>query len=355
MLLQARGLVKSYPGARQATRSRARSNATGAAEAPDPHRPSEKDGEARRAVDGVSFEVNAGEVFGLFGPNGAGKSTSLRLVSGMTRPDEGKIWVCGVDAVARPNDVRGQMSILLEAPLVYEGLTARDYLRTFARVSGLSSARSRQRVDEVCRLIDVAKLMDKRLVHMSLGERQRMEIARVLIPDRKLLVLDEPFNGVDVEMRRRIREHLRTLLKDGHGIIFTSHNLVESEGFVDRFAFIVSGRILAVGGAKDLREKFLLPVFRLDVTDRKKARRLIEDLPSVRDVQDDDSALRVVFDRRESAAGVVRVLVEGGVGVLELRGAGTMEDVFFKLADSRGASAERGPNPRNDPEGGRGA
>jgi ABC-2 type transport system ATP-binding protein len=323
-------------------RSRVRSKGPGIGDVPGPDHANDKNGDLRRAVDGVSFEVNAGEVFGLFGPNGAGKSTTLRLVSGITRPDEGKIWVCGVDAVARPNDVRGQMSILLETPLLYEGLTARDYLSTFARVSGLSGATSRRRVEDVARLMDVAKLMDKRLVHMSLGERQRMEIARVLMPDRKLLVLDEPFNGVDVEMRRRIREHLRTLLKDGHGIIFTSHNLVESEGFVDRFAFIVGGRILAVGGARDLREKFLLPVFRLDVTDRKKARRLIENLASVRDVQDDESALRVVLDRRESAASLVQALVQGGVGVLELRGSGTMEDVFFKLADRREApSSER--------------
>src|SRR2546425_5904874 len=235
MLVQASGLVKQYPRV--------------------------------RALDQVSLEIREGEVFGLFGPNGAGKTTCLRVLSGLTEPDAGDAVVCGMGIRESPNEVRRRLGILFDLPFPYEDMTLGEYLRFFTRMAGHPGRAVEERVAWATNLLGIPHLYRARIGRLSMGERQRTELARVLISPAQLLLLDEPFSNVDVDMRISLRGVLREWVSRGGSILFTSHNLLESEAIVDRYAFLHLGKVIALGTAKELKSTLLAPMYELEVSD----------------------------------------------------------------------------------------
>src|SRR5436853_283471 len=201
MLVQASGLVKQYPRV--------------------------------RALDQVSLEIKEGEVFGLFGPNGAGKTTCLRVLSGLTQPDAGSATVCGIDVRAAPNEVRRELGILIDIPFPYEEVTVRRYLSFFAEMAGVPRPDIPGKVEWTMSLLGVTPHADSRIGKLSMGERQRTELARVMLSTARMLFLDEPFSNVDVSMRIGLRSILREWVSRGGSILFTRHNLLEGEANVD--------------------------------------------------------------------------------------------------------------------------
>src|SRR5436309_3398495 len=202
MLVQASGLVKQYPRV--------------------------------RALDQVSLEIKEGEVFGLFGPNGAGKTTCLRVLSGLTQPDAGSATVCGIDVRAAPNEVRRELGILIDIPFPYEEVTVRRYLSFFAEMAGVPAYDIPMKVEWALTLLGITHHRESRIGKLSMGERQRTELARVMLGNARMLFLDEPFSNVDVSMRIGLRSILRDWVSRGGSILFTSHNLLESEAIVDQ-------------------------------------------------------------------------------------------------------------------------
>jgi len=299
MLVQASGLTKTYPKA--------------------------------RALDHVSLEIREGEVFGLFGPNGAGKTTCLRVLSGITQPDAGDAVVCGVHLRAAPNDVRRHLGILFDLPTPYEGMRVSEYLTFFARLSGHPPAEVRERVLWAMDLLVIRHLQENRIGRLSMGERQRTELARVLLSPARLLLLDEPFSNVDVDMRIALRGVLRAWVSRGGSILFTSHNLIESEAIVDRYAFIQLGRIVAVGTARELKETLLAPAFQIEVTDVDRAMAALEKVPHQTLSRGGPGLIHIGLLARSDAAKVARALVEADVDLLEMKSVGTMEDVYARL------------------------
>ena len=303
MLVQASGLTKVYPMA--------------------------------RALDNVSLEIREGEVFGLFGPNGAGKTTCLRVLSGLTEPDAGDAVVCGMGIRESPNEVRRRLGILFDLPFPYEDMTLGEYLRFFTRMAGHPGRAVEERVAWATNLLGIPHLDRARIGRLSMGERQRTELARVLISPAQLLLLDEPFSNVDVDMRISLRGVLRDWVSRGGSILFTSHNLLESEAIVDRYAFIHLGRIVALGTARELKENLLAPAYQIEVSDVDRAMAVLEAVPHQTLARGGPGLVHIGLLARQDAAKVAKALVDGGVDLLEMRSVGTMEDVYSRLTRGR--------------------
>src|SRR3990172_1016186 len=290
-----------------------------------------KDFQRLRALNGVSVAVRPGEIFGLFGPNGAGKTTFLRVLAGLTRPDAGWAHVAGVDVLAHPNQVRRHVSILFDIPYHYASMTFQEYLRFCGRLRGVPESLIPGRVRGVLVGLGQEANANRRIGRLSTGERQRVELGRVLMGDAPILFLDEPFSNVNIDLRLRLRAYFRDWLGGGRSIVYTSHNLLESEHFVDRFAFLNQGTVLAVGTAQDLKERVLLPVYAVQVNDTARALEALRPLPTLHLNVIGPDALELAVVERSDVPRIARLLVEAGVDILEMRFAGTLEHAHRRL------------------------
>ncbi|HEX9500997.1 MAG TPA: ABC transporter ATP-binding protein [Thermoanaerobaculia bacterium] len=203
----------------------------------------------RTIVDGVSFSLNPGEVFGFLGPNGAGKTTTIRMLVGLIKPTAGNVTICGFDVRRDFEKALRNVGCIVENPDLYRFMTGRENLEHFARM--LSAASSE--IERVAALVQLAHRLDQRVGTYSLGMRQRLGIAQALLGNPRLLILDEPANGLDPAGIREIRELLRSLARDREMAVFvSSHLLGEVELMCDRVAIIHKGTLLREGPVADL-------------------------------------------------------------------------------------------------------
>ena len=206
----------------------------------------------RDAVHGLSFTVRRGEVLALIGPNGAGKSTTLRILATLQRPDRGKVLWDGVDAWDERYSVRQRIGFLGDGTGLYPHMSASGYLRFFAECYGLGDAAAAARVSELLTLFDLAGKADAKIADLSKGMRQRLAIARTLVQEPELLLLDEPADGLDPLARRQLREILRRVADRGVAIVVSSHILRELDGFCDAVAVIQRGKLEVHGSVDDV-------------------------------------------------------------------------------------------------------
>jgi ABC-2 type transport system ATP-binding protein len=200
-------------------------------------------------VDSVSFELQQGEIFGFLGPNGAGKTTTIRMLVGLIRPTAGSVRICGYDIQRNFEDAMRCVGCIVENPDLYRFMTGRENLEHFARMLRVSSSE----IERVAEAVSLAHRLEQRVGTYSLGMRQRLGIAQALLGDPRLLILDEPANGLDPAGIREIRELLRRLASEQQMTIFiSSHLLAEIELTCDRVAIIHKGRILREGTVRDL-------------------------------------------------------------------------------------------------------
>ncbi|AZK47264.1 ABC transporter ATP-binding protein [Paenibacillus lentus] len=200
-------------------------------------------------VQDVTFEVHEGEVFGFLGPNGAGKTTTIRMLVDLIRPTEGKVTICGYDVRRQPEQALAYVGSIVENPEMYPYLTGWENLQHFGRMlSGVDE----RRIAEVVEIVGLDQRIHDKVKTYSLGMRQRLGIAQALLGRPRLLILDEPTNGLDPKGIKELRLFIRRLAEEGLAVFVSSHLLSEIQLLCDRVAIISRGRVLAVGAVEEL-------------------------------------------------------------------------------------------------------
>ncbi len=200
------------------------------------------------ALDGVSFTVMPGEVFGLLGPNGAGKTTLLRVLSGILRPTEGGAALLGVDVASDPMAAKHRLGFLSGDTALYGRLTVREVLVYFGRLHDLDAHTLARRVAAVADDLGLHAFLDQRTAQLSSGQRQRANLARAFLTDPPVLILDEPTVGLDVISGRFVVEAIATARARGKAVLFSTHIMSEVEALCDRVGLLVRGRLRRLGG-----------------------------------------------------------------------------------------------------------
>lgn len=206
-----------------------------------------------KAVDDISFEIRAGEIFAFLGPNGAGKSTTISMLTTMLRPTAGKLMLNNHDVTREQANARKSFGIVFQDPALEEELTAYENMKVHAVLYGVPKAEQEDRIEELLKLVDLWGRRDGLVRTYSGGMRRRLEIARGLMHHPKILFLDEPTLGLDTQTRNLLWDYVRKLRdSEGMTIFFTTHYLDEAEAVADRIAIIDHGKIVATGTTKQL-------------------------------------------------------------------------------------------------------
>jgi ABC-2 type transport system ATP-binding protein/sodium transport system ATP-binding protein len=213
------------------------------------------DGTELHAVEDVSFTVPAGEVYGLLGPNGAGKTTTLRMILGLLHPSSGEAAIAGFSSLTEPREVKRRVGIVSATAGLYQWLSVREYLLFFADLYGVPTTRAEVELKWLSGVLDIRELLDRRCVTLSTGQKQRVQLARALVHDPPVLLLDEPTLGLDVFGSQIVLEYLAHVRNEGKAVILTTHRLDEAERLCDRFGLLHKGRLVCEGTLEVLRAR----------------------------------------------------------------------------------------------------
>ncbi len=207
------------------------------------------------AVKNATFSVSAGEIFGILGPNGAGKTTLLRMLGTIITPTSGHCWINGMRTDESPDQIRSEIGFLSGNTKLYGRLNPAELLRYFGRLYGMPNPLIAERTDALKDLLGMQEFMDRRCESLSTGQTQKVSIARVMMHDPKVLILDEPTLGLDILTSRTILEFILDAKKRGHSIVFSTHYMTEAQLLCDRIGLIHQGELLAVGTKQELYER----------------------------------------------------------------------------------------------------
>jgi ABC-2 type transport system ATP-binding protein len=210
---------------------------------------------AVRAVDGVNLEVREGEIYGLLGPNGAGKTTTLSMICGLLKPDSGEVTIQGQALWSDPLRARRLMGVVPQEIALYEDLSGRENLEFWGRMAGLTAKAAALRAGELLEALALTDRARDALKLYSGGMKRRVNLGCALLHGPRLLLLDEPTVGIDIQARMTILEFVRQLTRDGAGVLYTTHYLEEAETLCDRIGIIDHGAILAEGTLTDLQRR----------------------------------------------------------------------------------------------------
>ena len=211
------------------------------------------EGGEKRAVDQVSFTVEPGQIYGLLGPNGAGKTTTLRMLSGLLTPTSGYAKLSGFDVHLQREQAKRCLGYLTASTGLYQRLTPRELLRYFGELIDMSRAEINRRIEELVKWLDMDEFADLRCGGLSTGQKQRTNIARALMGDPPILVMDEPTLGLDVLTNRVVLDFIRAEGSRGKAIILSTHYLDEAEALCDQYGLIHDGRLVGVGDLATLQ------------------------------------------------------------------------------------------------------
>ena len=272
------------------------------------------------AVDHVNFEVKEGEIYGFLGPNGAGKTTTINMLITILKPTEGTATVCGHDIIKEANMVRRKIGVVPQEYTADEDLTGYENIILCADLYGIPREISKKRALELLDLVQLTDFKDKKVETYSGGMRRRLELACGLINRPRVLFLDEPTLGLDVQTRAKIWEYIKLLKKEyGMTLFMTTHYLEEADALCDRVAIIDHGKILVVGSPDELKSSLGGDIITLSVNEDKNISGLIEKIENVREVKHVKNGYRIkVKDGELTAPLIIEALRSEGIKVTRL-------------------------------------
>ena len=286
-----------------------------------------------KAVDNVSFSVEAGEVCGFLGPNGAGKTTTMRIISTLDLPDRGDVFVDGISAIDRARDVRGRIGFMPDSYGASSATTVTDYLDFFARAHGL---RGKERASTMASVMDFTALhsmKEKHIDSLSKGMKQRLCLAKTLLHDPKLLILDEPAAGLDPRARVELRELVLALAETGKAVLLSSHILTELDELCDSVVVIEAGSLQATGRVDQMVSEARAEMVLRVLGDPKQALLAVAEMPHVSDAKLIKGAIAFGFSAGdEQRASLLVALIEQGLQPVDFSARTTnLEDVFLSV------------------------
>jgi lipooligosaccharide transport system ATP-binding protein len=287
------------------------------------------------AVDGIDFELHRGEAFGFLGPNGAGKSSTMRMIGCVSPPTAGELSIFGLDPVADGPAIRARLGVVPQEDTLDVELTVRENLLVYGRYFGLSRAVIRERSARLLDFVQLAERADDRVEPLSGGLKRRLTIARSLINDPDMLLLDEPTTGLDPQARHVVWDRLFRLKQQGVTLVLTTHYMDEAEQLCDRLVVMDRGRIAAGGSPRELIEEYSTPEvleLRFDPAVHESAAEKLAEVPAQRREVLADRVLLYVEDG-DAALSAVRSL--GLEPLTSLVRRSTLEDVFLRLTGRR--------------------
>ncbi len=301
------------------------------------------------AVDGISFSVREGEIFGFLGPNGAGKTTTIHILTTLLKPTSGRAVVAGHDVVKEAPKVREVIGIVFQDPSLDDQLTAYENLYVHGRIYGMSGNELRRRIDEMLEFVNLSRFRDKPVKTFSGGMRRRLEIARALVHKPKILFLDEPTIGLDPQTRASIWDYIQRLRKEENITIFlTTHYMDEAEALADRIAIIDHGKIVTEGTPDELKSLVDEEVIYVKFSDGNDGKSCLKApfILECRVIGRNHVALKV-RNASEALPKVFELTTKAGLTIREISyKRPTLNDVFLYLTgreirDEGGDSAER--------------
>jgi ABC-2 type transport system ATP-binding protein len=291
------------------------------------------------ALENLSLEIPAGEVFGLIGPNGAGKTTLIRILATLLEPTYGRVRIAGIDALAEPRRVHPLIGYMSDFFSLYDTMLVWEYLDHFARCYGIEPRRRERLIDEVLRLVSLDVRRDAEIKALSRGMRQRLCFAKTLLHQPQVLLLDEPASGLDPAGRLEFREFIKQLHGMGRTILVSSHILTEMADFCTSIGILEEGRLLASGRVEAILEQ-LQPGLQLEIEPATGLPQLVDLLrahPHVDQVRTENGRAYCRWRAaREALPELHRRLVQGGVGLIALAvKTDNLEDIYMKIARHR--------------------
>lgn len=304
------------------------------------------------ALDDLTLSLNQGQILGLIGPNGAGKTTTIKILVGLIRPTSGTASIAGVDCVRESREIKRLVGYMPDKFGSYDNMRVREYLDFFGAAFDMPSAQRSQRIDEVMQLTGTAYMKDRYVESLSHGMQQRVGLARTLLHDPKVLILDEPVNGLDPQARIEMRDLLIELARQGKTLLVTSHILPELARICHLVAIITQGKLRAFGTVEDIGNQVSqqrtvevhLSVAKEVGPVAKAIRQLIEDGAEVVEAQA-ESTVRFRTARSEAELGeVLKRLIQAGAHVTQFREVQTdLEEAFMSFARPQESSAGKKP------------
>lgn len=290
------------------------------------------------ALDNLTLSIRRGDLYGLIGPNGAGKTTTFKIVSTITRPTAGRVKIAGMD-IRSPElirVIRRKIGYMPDSFGVYEDMTVEEYLSFFAAAYDIVNPKRQKLVDDVLDLVDLSSKRDSLIEALSRGMQQRLGIARVLIHDPDLLILDEPASGLDPRARIEIRSLLLELQKMGKTIFISSHILADLGAICNRVGIIEKGKLVIDGTLDDvLRQVKPSSIILALVDDRERAAQILKNLPFIVEVQNQKNTLAIqVQDGFQEVWRISEALVQSGIKVNYIeQEADNLERAFIELTE----------------------
>jgi len=299
----------------------------------------------KTAIDGMSFQVEKGEILGFLGPNGAGKTTTMRIITGYMPATDGSVRVDGFDVFDNPLDVRRRIGYLPENPPLYLEMNVTGYLRFVAKIKGVPKEKLEGEVNRVMERVNVTDVKERIIAKLSKGYKQRVGLAQALLNDPPVLILDEPTIGLDPKQIHEVRELIKDLAGN-HTVVLSTHILPEVEQTCHRVIIIDRGKIVAVDTPSNLRFQ-LQGAQRISLEVQGPVSEIMSKLKAtpgvveVRKIEEVDGRNRFQIEgelRKDIRSDLARLIVQSGWGLYELQSATmSLEDIFLKLTTAEEA------------------